>query len=47
MSKFPVLMLGAVLSSMPFHDAMAQSAPMGHGGKMKVVLQVSDDDPKK
>ena len=47
MSKFSALVLGSALAFLPYHAATAQSAPTDHGAKMKVVLQVSDDDPKK
>lgn len=47
MFKLSVLVLGATLACIPYHAATAQPATAEHGAKTKVVLQVSDDDPKK
>lgn len=47
MSRLPTLVLAATLAFVPYHAAIAQSATTKHGVKTKVVLQVSDDDPKK
>lgn len=47
MSKLSALLFGATLACIPYHAATAQSGPTEHGAKTKVVLQVSEDDPKK
>ena len=47
MKKFSALVFIAVLGVMPLRQATAQSAPANSGEKVKVVLQVSDEDPKK
>ncbi|GAC1420126.1 MAG: hypothetical protein NVSMB6_21940 [Burkholderiaceae bacterium] len=47
MSKLAVFIFTAVCALGPFQLATAQSAGKGPGPKTKVVLQVSDDDPKK
>lgn len=47
MSRFSYLVLLAALAAVPYHAAIAQPVAAEHGTKTKVVLQVSDDDPKK
>lgn len=47
MSKLSTLLLAATLACIPYHAATAQSRATEHGAKTTVVLQVSDDDPKK
>ena len=48
MLKISPFIFTAVLALLPFQSVSAQSQPATEGaGKTKVVLQVSDDDPKK
>lgn len=51
MPKFATIVFSTVLALLPallpYHAAQAQSAGTDQVGKAKVVLQVSDDDPKK
>lgn len=47
MVKFAPFVLSAALVLLPFQSASAQSPVAEHAGKTQVVLQVSDDDPKK
>ena len=48
MLKFTSIIFTAALALLPFQSANAQpQAAIDHAGKTKVVLQVSDNDPKK